>query len=95
MAKAPWMQAIQAVFSGMTKGGMTEVMAQGYGLGKVLIQAEADGDGAGNLSHLKDMGETGTVVISGGGKKNLGFMFQAPKGFRVKNAVPVPLEGGA
>jgi hypothetical protein len=38
------------------------------------------------------MGQAGPIVITGGRKKDLGFMFQPTKGLAVDDPVPIPLK---
>ena len=74
---------------------MPQVVAQGHGLGQVLIQPQCPGDGPGDLAHLKGVGQPGAVMIPLRGEEHLGFLLQAAKRLAVQNAVPVPLILGA
>src|SRR3954468_18625160 len=79
-------------FAGVAKGGMTEIMTEGDGLGKVLIKAQRTGDGTRDLHHLQGVGKTGAEVVAVRGNKDLRLVHQATEGLGVDDAVPVPLE---
>ena len=70
-------------------------MAQGDGLGEVLVEAQGPGDGAGDLVDLQRVGQAGAVVVAFGRQEHLGLLFETPEGFAVDDAVPVPLIAGA
>jgi hypothetical protein len=69
-------------------------MAQGDGLGEVLVQAQGAGDSAADLRYLQGVGEAGAVVVAFRGDKHLGFMLQAPEGLAMDNPVAVALVCG-
>src|SRR5918997_1034619 len=82
----------EGIFAGMSERRMTEVVAEGYCLGEVFVQAKGAGYGAGYLHHLQGMGKAGPVVIAVWGDKDLGLVHEAAEGFGVDDAVPVALE---
>ena len=45
-------QAVQRPLTGVTKGGVPQIVPQGNGLGEILIQLQRPGNGAGDLRHL-------------------------------------------
>ena len=94
VGKAAGAELIQRPLPRMTEWGMPQVMAQGDGLGQVLVQAQGPGNGAGNLGHLQRVGQSGAVMVPFRREKDLGFLLQPPKRLAVDDPVPVPLEAG-
>jgi hypothetical protein len=41
------------------------------------------------------MGQAGPAMITGGGQKDLSFMFQVAEGTRVNDPIAIPLKGSA
>src|SRR3990170_188957 len=74
---------------------MADVVAQGYGLGQVLVQVEGAGNGAANLGHLQSVGYAGNEVIAGGSDEDLGFVLQPTEGLAVEDSVAIALEFAA
>ena len=74
---------------------MAQVMAQGDGLGQILVQVKAPGNGPGNAGHLQGMGHAGAVVVPFRLEKDLGLMHQPAEGFGVDDPVDIPLVTGA
>src|SRR3990172_990817 len=79
----------------MAKGGMAQVVAQGDGLGQVLIELQGPGYGAGGLGYFQGVGESGHIVVPFRVDEDLGLVLEAAEGLGVEDAVPVLLEGGA
>ena len=71
---------------------MSEGVAQGAGLGQVVVEMQGASDGSRNLGDLKGMGEPGHKRVTLGGDEHLSFVFQASEGVGVKDAVSVSLE---
>ena len=94
MGKPAGAQPVEGPFPRMTKRRVAQIMAQGDGLGEVLIQAQGTGHGAGDLADFQGMGQPGAVVVPFRGKKHLGLLLQAPEGLAVQDTVPVPLVAG-
>ena len=78
----------------MAKGRVPEIVAQGDGLGQVLVEPQADRHGAGDLRDLQHMGQSGAVMIAGRGEKDLGLVLEPAKGLGVDDTVAVTLEHG-
>jgi hypothetical protein len=78
----------------MSERGVAEVVSQSNSLSEIFIEKKSLGHGTGDLSYLQGMGKAGSVVISFGGEKDLGLVFEAAKGLAVDDAVPVPHEAG-
>src|SRR5580698_561543 len=53
---------IEGLFAGMAKGRVANVMDKGERLGKLSVEAERRGGGAGDLSNLKRMREPAAKV---------------------------------
>ena len=79
----------------MTKGGVSEVVAQRYRLGKILVETQAARDCAGDLHHLDGVRQPCALVVVCIRDEYLSFVLQAAEGARVDNPVAVVLEGGA
>ena len=89
-------QAIgEGCLTGMTKGGVPQVMPHGNGLCQILVQSQRPGHGAGNAGHFQRVGHAGAVVVSLRAEEHLGFVHQAAECLAVDNAVVIPLEAGA
>ena len=82
----------QGVLARVAEGGVAEIVAQGGGLGEILIEAQGAGHGAGDLGDLQGMGQAGAVVIPRGGEEHLGLIHEAAEGLTVDDAVTVALE---
>ena len=48
----------------MTEGGVAKIVAEGDGLGQVLVEVQGAGDGARDLHHLQCVRQAGAEVIS-------------------------------
>ena len=91
VGKATGAQTVQRALPRVAKGGMAQVVAQGDGLGQILVQPQGAGDGAGDLRDLQRVGQPGAVMVPLGRKKDLGLLLQAAERLAVDNAVAVPL----
>ncbi|GFP35964.1 hypothetical protein HKBW3S43_01752, partial [Candidatus Hakubella thermalkaliphila] len=74
---------------------VAQVVSQSNSLGQIFIEKKSLGHGTGDLSYLQGMGKAGSVMISFGGEKDLGLVFQAAKGLAVDDAVPVSHKAGS
>ena len=70
-------------------------MRQADRFGKIFIQAERFGNSSGNLWNFKGVREPCAVMVAGGRKKDLRFVFEPAKRFWMNNAVAIMLEGGS
>ena len=93
--EAPGHDLAQQPLPRVPEGGVPQVVAQGDGLGEVLVEAQAPGDGAGDAADLQGVGHPGAVVIPLRLEEHLGLVLQPPEGVGVDDAVGVPLEAGA
>ena len=58
-------QLAQKPFAIMTEGGMTDIMAQGDGFDKILVEMQKSTNGSGNLRNQLDMqNPMGDVIVS-------------------------------
>ena len=69
-------------------------MTHGNGLGKIFIQCQTAGNGAGNAGHFQSVGHAGAIVIALGAQKDLGLVFQPTKGLGVNDLIRIPLIAG-
>ena len=76
------------------EGGVAEVVAERYGLGKVLVEPEGTGNGARHLGYLEGVDEARAIVVPLGGEKNLGLVGEPSEALGVEDAVAVALEAG-
>ena len=83
---------IQGVLAGMPERRVAQVMRQGNGFGEVFIYGEGAGDSAADLCHFYGMGQAGAKHIAFMIDEYLGFVFQAPEGGTMHNAVAVSLK---
>ena len=67
-------------------------MRKADGLGQILVQAQAPGDGAGNLRDLQRMGQPGAVQVALRREEHLRFLLETPEGLAVQHPVAVPLK---
>jgi hypothetical protein len=54
----------QGLFAGVAEGRVAEVVAQGDGLGQVLVETEGLGDRPGDLGDLEAVGQPRPVVVA-------------------------------
>jgi len=87
--------AVEFGLAGMAERRMTQIVGQRERLGKVGVEAENPGHGAGNLRHFQSMCQAVAEVIGKSSCKNLRLGFEAAEGARVNHTVAVALEGGA
>jgi hypothetical protein len=73
---------------------VAEVVAEGDGLGQVLVEAEGLGDRSGDLGDLETMGQPRPVVVPEGREKDLRLVLEPPEGLRMDDPVAVALEVG-
>jgi hypothetical protein len=79
----------------MSERGVAEIVSQSNSLSQIFIEKKSPGYGTGDLSYLQGMGKAGSVMISFGGEKDLGLVFQTAKGLAVDDTVPVSHEAGS
>jgi len=84
--------AVEFLLAGVAEGRVADVVSEGEGFGEVLIEAETDGDGAGDLGDLEGVGEAIAEMVGDGGREDLGLIFEATKGAGVDDTVPVALK---
>ena len=74
MGKAARAQPVQRPLPRVAEGRVPQVMAQGDGLGQILVQAQSAGDRAGDLGDFQRVGQAGAVVVALRGEKDLGLL---------------------
>ena len=74
MPEAAGIYAVQGPLPGVAEGGVAQVVAQGDGLGQVLVEQQRSGYGAGDAGDLQCVGKAGAVVVALGLQKHLGLM---------------------
>jgi hypothetical protein len=82
----------EGFLTGVTEGSMSEVVAEGYCLSKVFVEAQRPSDGARDLHHLQRMRQTGAEVIAVRGDEDLRLMHQTTEGLCMDDSVAVSLE---
>ena len=95
VGEAPGHDGVEQPLSGVAEGGVAQVVAQGDGLGQVLVQGEGPSDGPGDAVDLQGVGHAGAVVVPLRLEEYLGLVLQPPERLAVYDAVDVPLEAGA
>ena len=74
VGKAPGHQLVEHPLPGVAEGGVAQIVAQGDGLGQVLVQGQGPGDGPGDTIDLQGVGHAGAVVVSLGQEEHLGLV---------------------
>jgi len=82
-------QGIQSPFACVAKRWVANVMNQRERFCKVNVQAQGFGDGAGDLRNFEGVGQSIAEMVGVARGENLRFRFQAAKGARMNDAVPV------
>ncbi len=83
---------IQRVLPGMTERRVAEIVSQRNGLGQIFVSAQVAGNRTGNLGDFKAVRQACAEQIAFMIDKNLGLVFEAPKGSGVNNTVAVALK---
>jgi hypothetical protein len=99
-AKAVLVQGfVERFFSSVAEGWMADVVGESESFCEFRVEAESVGDGAGDLSDFKRVGEAAAEVIAGevAGEAGeyLGFAGEAAEGSCMEDAGAVASEGGA
>ena len=94
VVEAEGQELAQGLFAGVAEGRVPEVVAEGDGLGQVLVEAEGLGDRPGDLGDLEAVGQPRPVVVPKGREEDLGLVFEAAEGLGVDDPVAVALEVG-
>ena len=79
----------------MAEGRVAQIVRQGQGFGKILVQPQLPGDGAGDLGDLDGMGQPRPELVAFVVDEDLRLVLQPPEGGGMDDPVPVPLIGGA
>ena len=85
-------QLVECVLHGMSERRVTKVATQGNRFRQVFVETEGAGEGAGDRGDLDGVGQTGTDVIPGSAKGNLGFVLQGAESGAVDDPFTVALE---
>ena len=94
VVEAVGQELAQRLLAGVAERGVAEVVAQGDGLGQVLVEAEGLGDRPGDLGDLEAVRQPRPVVVAERREEDLGLVLEAAEGLRVDDPVPVALEVG-
>lgn len=105
MGKIPMLGAVVVRDSPVTRNGMAErplanvpkrsvpkIVAEGDGLGEILVEAERTRDGSSNLGNLESVHEARPVVIPLWRKKHLRLVRKPAEALAMENPVAVALE---
>ena len=84
----------QRVLAGVAKRRVPQIMGQRHRFGQFATQAQCPRDGPRHLRDLDRMGQAGAKIIALMLHKNLGLVFQPPKGGGMDDPVPIPLITG-
>jgi len=82
-------QLVQHFFSGMAEGRMADVVSEGENFGKLGIETESGGDGAGDLRNFERVRQAIAEVIGVANGEDLGFGFEAAESAGVDDAVAI------
>ena len=83
---------VEGILPRVAKGGVAQIVREGNGFGKVFVQTQGPGKGAGDLGNFNAVGEAGAEEVAFVIHKDLGFVFEPAKGRGVDDTVPVALE---
>src|SRR5215472_15099833 len=72
---------------------MADIVYERERFDQIDVQAELGGNGTGDLRDLDGVGQAVAEVIGVAAGKNLGFVFEAPEGAGVDDAVAIALKG--
>jgi hypothetical protein len=64
---------VQGILPGVAERGVTQIVGQRDGFGKILVQAELPGNAAGNLGNLQTVRKPGPEMIAFVVDEDLGF----------------------
>ena len=84
--------AVKCTLTRMAERGMSEVMAERNSFRQCLVKSETNGNCPRNLSDLKGVCQSGSVIIALRRKKNLGFMLETAKRVAMYYTVTVMLK---
>jgi hypothetical protein len=83
--------AIQFVFTGVSKGRMTDIVTESESFGELFIEIQRGSHGAGNLRDFDGVSEAVMKMVGDAGREDLGFILQPPKSPRMDEAVAITL----
>ena len=89
------MDSVQCPFSGVAEGSMSEIMPKCNGFSEIFIQLQGAAHGTGQAADFQCVGEAGAIVVALRLEKNLGLMFQPPKGLAMGDPIHIALKAGA
>ena len=84
---------VEGRVAGMVEWRMADVMGQGKRLGQILVQLQDVGQGAGEFGEFDGVGQAVSEVVGKTGREDLCLSFEAAKGPRMHDAVPIALKG--
>ena len=94
MAEPFRQNSVQRALTGVTERGMAEVVAERDRFGQILVECEADSNGARDLRNFQRMCQPGAVMVGIRREKHLRFVLQAAKRIAMDDAVAVTLKRG-
>ena len=85
-------EAVQFLLSGVTAGGVPEIMGQRDGFCEIFIETKGPGEGAADGGDLDGVGEARAVMVPGAIEEDLGFPIEPPECGGMDDPRPVPLD---
>jgi hypothetical protein len=95
MGKTTRKNLIQHRLASVTKWGVPQVVAKGYGLGQHFVELKGFGDRSSDLCNLQGVRKTSAVMVSCGGEKYLSFVLKTSERFGVDNPISITLKHSA
>jgi hypothetical protein len=86
---------MQSALSGMTEGGMADIVDQRQGLRQILVQSERGGDVAGDLGDFNGVGQPGAEVVRRAAGEHLGLSGESAKCPGLNDPVAIALKRAA
>ena len=76
MPEAAGAEFVENRFADVAERGVTQIVAEGDGLGQVLVQIQRPGDGPCDLAHLEGVGEARPVMVPSRRDEDLGLVLE-------------------
>ena len=92
--EAAGIYGVERPFARVAEGRVPEIVPQGYGLGKIFVEAERAGYRPGDAGYLESMREPCSVVIPLRAQEYLSLMLEPAEGFGLCYSVYIPVEAG-
>src|SRR3990167_4429309 len=83
---------VQCLFTGMSKGRMSQIMCKGYALRQVFVQSQSPCNIAADLRDFQGVRDARSVVITFSNDEHLRLSLEPPECLRVNDPVAITLK---